>query len=59
MAVGEWLVETMPKLLSSNAEAYPLDKLRSDFEATGLGSFETFMTSMTWTQLRAGGMLVL
>lgn len=59
VAVGEWLVETMPKLLSSNAEAYPLDKLRSDFEATGLGSFETFMTSMTWTQLRAGGMLVL
>ncbi|MCF2486979.1 radical SAM protein [Dyadobacter sp. CY347] len=59
VAVGEWLVEIMPKLLSSNAEAYPLEKLRSDFEAAGLGSFETFMTSMTWTQLRAGGMLVL
>lgn len=59
VAVGEWLVDIMPKLLSSNAEAYPLEKLKSDFEAAGLGSFETFITSMTWTQLRAGGMLIL
>ncbi|MCE7071431.1 radical SAM protein [Dyadobacter sp. CY327] len=59
VAIGEWLVEMMPKLLSCNAEAYPLERLRNDFEAAGLGSFEEFMISMTWTQLRAGGMLVL
>lgn len=59
VAVADWLVEMMPNLLSSNAEAFPLEKLKKDFEAAGLGSFEIFMTSMTWTQLRAGGMLIL
>jgi hypothetical protein len=59
VATGEWLVEVMPDLLSSNAQAFPLEQLKSNFEAAGLGSFETFMKSMTWQQLRAGGMLIL
>jgi hypothetical protein len=59
VATGEWLVEVMPDLLSSNAEAFPLEQLKSNFEAARLGSFETFMKSMTWQQLRAGGMLIL
>jgi hypothetical protein len=57
--VGEWLVDILPDLLISNPEPYALEQLKNDFEAAGLGSFETFSKSATWVQLRESGMLVL
>lgn len=56
--VAEWMVETMPKLLSSNQEAYTLEQLSRDFENAGLGAFEKFTKSRTWHDLRKGGLLV-
>lgn len=57
--VGEWLVEIMPKLLIANAEPYSLEKLKNDFETAGLGSFEVFVNSKVWKELKDGGLLVL
>jgi hypothetical protein len=57
--VGEWLVDILPDLLISNPEPYAFEQLKNDFEAAGLGSFETFSKSATWVQLRESGMLVL
>jgi hypothetical protein len=59
VAIGEWLVEVMPKLLIANAEPYALEKLKDDFESAGLGSFEVFVNSRVWKELKDGGLLIL
>lgn len=59
VAVGEWLTETLPKLLIANPEPYAFEQFKSDFEAGGLGPFDSFLNSRTWQELKNGGMLVL
>ncbi|WP_439580861.1 B12-binding domain-containing radical SAM protein [Dyadobacter bucti] len=58
-AIGEWLVEIMPKLLITNAEPYSLEKLKDDFGSAGLGSFDVFVNSRVWKELKDGGLLIL
>ncbi|MCE7040080.1 radical SAM protein [Dyadobacter sp. CY312] len=58
VGVAEWLVQTMPKLLTSNAEPYAFDQLKNDFANAGLGDFQTFTNSRTWNELRKGGLLI-
>ncbi|WP_138483475.1 B12-binding domain-containing radical SAM protein [Dyadobacter bucti] len=57
--IGEWLVEIMPKLLITNAEPYSLEKLKDDFGSAGLGSFDVFVNSRVWKELKDGGLLIL
>jgi hypothetical protein len=59
VAIGEWLVEMMPKLMITNAEPYALERLKNDFEMAGLGKFEVFVNSRVWQELKDGGLLVL
>lgn len=56
--VGEWLTELMPELVIGKHEPYPLEKLKENFEANGLGQFDAFMSSKTWEDLKSGGLLV-
>ncbi|MCE7061214.1 radical SAM protein [Dyadobacter sp. CY343] len=59
VAIGEWLVGVFPKLLVSNPEPLSFDKFMKEFELAGLGSFEIFAQTKTWTDLRTGGLLIL
>jgi hypothetical protein len=56
--LGEWLADLMPELLIGKHEPFPLDKLKNQYEAQGLGSFDTFMKSKVWEDLKSGGLLV-
>jgi hypothetical protein len=56
--VGEWLADLMPDLLIGKHEPLLLDKLKSRYEAQGLGNFEIFMKSKVWEDLKSGGLLV-
>ncbi|MCE6990291.1 radical SAM protein [Dyadobacter sp. CY323] len=57
--IGEWLVMTFPKLLSSSPEPYPFEQFKRDFESAGLGAFDQFSQSKTWLDLKNSGMLIL
>jgi hypothetical protein len=56
--VAEWLVEMMPNLLTGNPEPCAFEQFRNEFQAAGLGGFESFSTTKTWQDLRKGGLLV-
>jgi hypothetical protein len=59
LPTGEWLTEMLPKLLIANPEPYAFELFKNDYETAGLGSFEAFLNSRTWQELKNGGMLVL
>jgi hypothetical protein len=56
---SDWLMRIMPGLLISNTEPVSLERLKTDFETSGLGNFDQLMYSKTWQDLKAGGLLVL
>ena len=56
--IGEWLEEKMPDLLIGKHEPYSLERLKNDYEAQGLGDFDTFMKSKEWEELKSGGLLI-
>jgi len=56
--MGEWLETVMPRLRIGASEPCPLETLRVEFEAAGLGNFDTFMRSKTWSLLAEHGLLV-
>ena len=57
--VAKWLLTLMPKLLISNPEPISLEQIKAEFESSGLGDFETLITSKTWMDLKAVGLLIL
>ena len=57
--VAKWLLTLMPKLLISNPEPISLEQIKGEFESSELGDFETLILSKTWTDLKAGGLLIL
>jgi hypothetical protein len=56
--VGEWIVETLPKLEVHAADAITFGALKTLYENASLGSFEDFYRSKIWEQLQENGLLV-
>ena len=56
--VGQWLMDTLPKLVIGTHEPCSLAQLQTDYKAAGLGRFESFTQSPVWTQLRENGLLI-
>ena len=56
--VGQWLMETLPKLVIGTHEPCSLSQLQTNYEAGGQGSFLAFLQSPVWTKLRANGLLI-
>ena len=56
--VGRWLMDTFPKLVIGPHEPCLLRQLQANYEAAGLGRFESFTRSPVWTQLRENGLLI-
>jgi hypothetical protein len=56
--VGQWLMDTLPKLVIGSHEPRSLAQLQTDYEAAGLGRFEPFTQSLVWAQLRENGLLI-
>ncbi|MFC5408702.1 B12-binding domain-containing radical SAM protein [Larkinella bovis] len=59
LPVGEWLETIMPRLQIGKQDPYSLGDLKADFEAAGLGSFGSFVHSVTWRSLRQNGLLII
>jgi hypothetical protein len=57
--VGKWITAIMPQLILSNQAALTFGKLKESFEKETAQSFETFLSSPAWHQLRENGLLVL
>ena len=56
--VGQWLIDTLPKLVIGPHEPCSFLQLQTNYEAAGLGRFESFTQSPVWTQLRENGLLI-
>ncbi len=56
--VGQWLMSTLPALQISPHEPCLFVQLKNQYEAAGLGSFESFTQSPVWMQLRENGLLI-
>ncbi len=56
--VGQWLMDTLPKLIIGSHEPCSLAQLKTDYERDGLGAFDSFLQSPVWTQLRENGLLI-
>ena len=57
--VGEWIVDTLPKLEVHAAEGITFGALKILYENANLGSFDDFYRSKIWEQLQENGLLVL
>ncbi|GAB3725630.1 radical SAM protein [Spirosoma lituiforme] len=58
VSIGQWLMDTLPRLLVSSHEPCSLAELKTSFDRGALGSFDTFIRSATWTKLREHGLLI-
>lgn len=58
-AIGQWLLEMLPKISPENPEALTLKQLEATFPADAHLSFGEFMCSPTWFELREKGLLLL
>lgn len=57
--IGNWIAEIMPQLQINQQEPITYQQVKANFEASGLGDFETFTQSAAWLQLRKNGLLIL
>lgn len=58
VAVGQWLMNSLPRLLIGHHEPCSLADLKASFETTGPGNFDTFTRSTVWGKLREHGLLI-
>ncbi|WP_461128776.1 B12-binding domain-containing radical SAM protein [Spirosoma aerophilum] len=56
--VGHWIMSSLADLQRKDQEPTSLARLKADYESSGLGRFDAFMQSTTWTQLREHGLLI-
>lgn len=57
--LGQWLTDTLPQLRVGKQEPWSFQRLKEAFEQAGPGNFEEFMSSSTWEELRANGLLII
>lgn len=58
VALGQWLMDVLPKLTISANEPYSFAQLKADYQAHHHGNFDTFMQSPVWAKLREHGLLI-
>lgn len=56
--VGEWIVETLPRLSVNTEEIVTFGALKTLYENASIGSFDDFYRSKIWEQLQENGLLV-
>ena len=55
---GIWLFEQFPKLLTQNRQPVTLGDLRKSYEDNHEGTFEQFINSQAWVELRKLGLVL-
>ncbi|TDB61138.1 B12-binding domain-containing radical SAM protein [Arundinibacter roseus] len=58
VTLGTWLAEILPRLHVSTSEIFPLETMKTAYNAADLGSFEAFATSDIWKTLQNHGLLI-
>lgn len=58
VALGQWLMDVLPKLTISANEPYSFAQLKADYQVHHHGDFDAFMQSPVWTKLREHGLLI-
>ncbi|CAN5573907.1 radical SAM protein [soil metagenome] len=58
VALGQWLMDVLPKLTISANEPYSFAQLKADYQVHDNGNFDAFMQSPVWTKLREHGLLI-
>ncbi|GAB3794542.1 radical SAM protein [Spirosoma humi] len=56
--VGQWLMDSLPRLLIGPHEPCSLADLKASFETAGPGNFDAFIQSAVWGKLREQGLLI-
>jgi hypothetical protein len=55
---GNWLCEIIAQIQVSSPVKYTISKLAEEFESKNLGSFQTFIKTQPWMELRKEALLI-
>ena len=58
VALGQWLMDVLPRLIIGSHEPCSLSQLKVNYEANHHGNFDAFHQSPVWTKLREHGLLI-